>query len=55
VDRDAAPSRSLQERPTRTIAQTQSAVVLENLISQFISGRADSMATPGTAASAASR
>jgi len=38
-----------------TIAQTQSAVVLENLISQFISGRADSMATPGTAASAASR
>ena len=40
-----------------TIAQTQSAVVLENLIGQFISGKADSAATsgatPGTAASGA--
>ena len=29
------------------IAQTQSAVVLENLIGQFIAGKADSAATPG--------
>ena len=34
-----------------TIAQTQSAVVLENLIGQFISGKADSAAAPGPAAS----
>ena len=34
-----------------TIAQTQSAVVLENLIGQFISGKADSAAAPGAAAS----
>ena len=32
------------------IAQTQSAVVLENLIGQFIAGKADSAATPGTSA-----
>ena len=31
-----------------TIAQTQSAVVLENLIGQFIAGKADSAATSGT-------
>ena len=36
-----------------TIAQTQSAVVLENLIGQFISGKADSAATPAAAASGA--
>ena len=36
-----------------TIAQTQSAVVLENLIGQFITGKADSAATPGSAASGA--
>ena len=30
-----------------TIAQTQSAVVLENLIGQFLTGKADSAATPG--------
>jgi phospholipid/cholesterol/gamma-HCH transport system substrate-binding protein len=29
-----------------TIAQTQSAVVLENLIGQFLTGKADSAATP---------
>ncbi len=35
-----------------TVAQTQSAVVLENLIGQFISGRAE---TPAAAASGASK
>jgi phospholipid/cholesterol/gamma-HCH transport system substrate-binding protein len=33
------------------IAQTQSAVVLENLIGQFLTSRADSAGTPGAAAS----
>ena len=36
-----------------TIAQTQSAVVLENLIGQFISGKADSAATPSATPGAA--
>jgi len=36
-----------------TVAQTQSAVVLENLIGQFLTGRADAAATPAGAASAA--
>ncbi len=35
-----------------TIAQTQSAVVLENLIGQFLTGKADSGGTPAPAASA---
>ena len=35
------------------IAQTQSAVVLENLIGQFIAGKADSAATPGAAGTTA--
>ena len=35
------------------IAQTQSAVVLENLIGQFISGKADSAATPGASGTSA--
>ena len=34
--------------PGETLAQTQSAVVLENLIGQFISGRADSTSAPPT-------
>jgi phospholipid/cholesterol/gamma-HCH transport system substrate-binding protein len=41
--------------PGETIAQTQSAVVLENLIGQFISGKADSAAAPAAAASGASK
>jgi phospholipid/cholesterol/gamma-HCH transport system substrate-binding protein len=42
--------------PGETVAQTQSAVVLENLIGQFISGKADSAAAPAaTAASGASK
>jgi phospholipid/cholesterol/gamma-HCH transport system substrate-binding protein len=36
--------------PGETIAQTQSAVVLENLIGQFLTGRADSAGTGGAAA-----
>ncbi|MDZ7591713.1 MAG: outer membrane lipid asymmetry maintenance protein MlaD [Rubrivivax sp.] len=36
--------------PGDTIAQTQSAVVLENLIGQFLTGRADSAGTGGAAA-----
>jgi ABC-type transporter Mla subunit MlaD len=36
-----------------TIAQTQSAVVLENLIGQFLTSRADTAGTGGTAASGA--
>jgi phospholipid/cholesterol/gamma-HCH transport system substrate-binding protein len=35
------------------ISQTQSAVVLENLIGQFITGKADGAAAPGAAASGA--
>jgi phospholipid/cholesterol/gamma-HCH transport system substrate-binding protein len=40
--------------PGETVAQTQSAVVLENLIGQFISGKADSgaAATPAAAPAA---
>ena len=38
-----------------TIAQTQSAVVLENLIGQFISGKADSAPAAGAAASGAGK
>ena len=37
--------------PGETIAQTQSAVVLENLIGQFLTGRADSAGASGAAAS----
>ena len=37
--------------PGDTIAQTQSAVVLENLIGQFITGKADSAGAPAAAAS----
>lgn len=33
--------------PGDTVAQTQSAVVLENLIGQFMTSKADSAATPG--------
>lgn len=36
-----------------TIAQTQSAVVLENLIGQFLTGKADSSGSPSTGASGA--
>jgi phospholipid/cholesterol/gamma-HCH transport system substrate-binding protein len=36
--------------PGETIAQTQSAVVLENLIGQFLTGRADSAGSGGAAA-----
>ena len=36
-------------QPGQTIAQTQSAVVLENLIGQFISGKADGAAASGAA------
>jgi phospholipid/cholesterol/gamma-HCH transport system substrate-binding protein len=36
-----------------TIAQTQSAVVLENLIGQFLTGKADSSGSPNTGASGA--
>jgi len=39
--------------PGDTIAQTQSAVVLENLIGQFITGKADSAGTAAPAASGA--
>jgi len=35
-----------------TVAQTQSALVLETLIGQFLTGRADAAATPADAASA---
>jgi phospholipid/cholesterol/gamma-HCH transport system substrate-binding protein len=38
-----------------TIAQTQSAVVLENLIGQFLTGKADTGATPDAAASGAGK
>ena len=41
--------------PGDTIAQTQSAVVLENLIGQFITGKADSAGGPAGAASGAAR
>jgi len=41
--------------PGETIAQTQSAVVLENLIGQFITGRADSAGAATGAASGAGR
>jgi phospholipid/cholesterol/gamma-HCH transport system substrate-binding protein len=37
--------------PGDTVAQTQSAVVLENLIGQFLTGKADSAAAPAPAAS----
>jgi phospholipid/cholesterol/gamma-HCH transport system substrate-binding protein len=41
--------------PDETLAQTQSAVVLENLIGQFISGKGDAApATPATPTAAAS-
>jgi phospholipid/cholesterol/gamma-HCH transport system substrate-binding protein len=36
--------------PGDTIAQTQSAVVLENLIGQFLTGKADAAAAPASAA-----
>ena len=38
-----------------TIAQTQSAVVLENLIGQFLTSKADSAGTPPAAASGAAK
>ena len=38
--------------PGETIAQTQSAVVLENLIGQFLTGKADDAGSAGAAASA---
>ena len=38
-----------------TIAQTQSAVVLENLIGQFLTSKADSAGSPGAAASGATK
>lgn len=38
-----------------TIAQTQSAVVLENLIGQFLTSKADSAGTPGAAGSGAGK
>jgi len=41
--------------PGETIAQTQSAVVLESLIGQFLTGKADQAATPGGAASGAAK
>jgi phospholipid/cholesterol/gamma-HCH transport system substrate-binding protein len=42
--------------PGETLAQTQSAVVLENLIGQFISGKADEVsAAPAAAASGAAK
>lgn len=41
--------------PGDTVAQTQSAVVLENLIGQFITGKADSAAAPAAAASQAAK
>jgi len=41
--------------PGDTIAQTQSAVVLENLIGQFLTGKADDAATPPVSASGASK
>jgi phospholipid/cholesterol/gamma-HCH transport system substrate-binding protein len=39
----------------QTIAQTQSAVVLENLIGQFLTSKADSAATPAAGASGATK
>jgi phospholipid/cholesterol/gamma-HCH transport system substrate-binding protein len=42
-------------QPGDTLAQTQSAVVLENLIGQFLTGKADSAGTPGAAASGATK
>ena len=39
----------------QNIAQTQSAVVLENLIGQFLTGKADSGAAPAAAASGATK
>ncbi len=39
-------------QPGDTVAQTQSAVVLENLIGQFLTGKADSAAANGAAAPA---
>jgi phospholipid/cholesterol/gamma-HCH transport system substrate-binding protein len=38
-----------------TIAQTQSAVVLESLIGQFLTGKADTAAAPAAGASEASK
>jgi phospholipid/cholesterol/gamma-HCH transport system substrate-binding protein len=38
--------------PGDTVAQTQSAVVLENLIGQFLTGKADAAAVPAQAAAA---
>jgi phospholipid/cholesterol/gamma-HCH transport system substrate-binding protein len=38
-----------------TVAQTQSAVVLENLIGQFLTGKADSAGAPAAAASGAGK
>lgn len=42
-------------QPGDTLAQTQSAVVLENLIGQFLTGKADSAGIPGAAASGATK
>jgi phospholipid/cholesterol/gamma-HCH transport system substrate-binding protein len=42
-------------QPGDTLAQTQSAVVLENLIGQFLTGKADSAGTHGAAASGATK
>jgi phospholipid/cholesterol/gamma-HCH transport system substrate-binding protein len=41
--------------PGDTVAQTQSAVVLENLIGQFLTSKADSAGGPADAASGASK
>ncbi len=41
--------------PGETLAQTQSAVVLENLIGQFISNKADAPAAPAASASGAAK
>lgn len=41
--------------PGDTVAQTQSAVVLENLIGQFLTGKADASGSAGPAASGAAK
>jgi phospholipid/cholesterol/gamma-HCH transport system substrate-binding protein len=41
--------------PGETLAQTQSAVVLENLIGQFLTSKADSSGAPAAAASGAGK
>ena len=48
-----AAQRNPEIEPNDTVAQTQSAVVLENLIGQFLTGRADSAGGGGAVAPAA--